>query len=59
MFFVRERVFTIKHIFSNFKISFNVKREIQLWTSTLVKQDTDSAQRQREFFVIGLLGIVM
>ena len=59
MFFVRERVFTIKHIFSNFKISFNVKREIQLWTSTLVKQDTDSAQRQREFFVIGLLGIIM
>ena len=59
MFFVRERVFTIKHIFNNFKISFNVKREIQLWTSTLVKQDTDSAQRQREFFVIGVLGIVM
>ena len=35
-----------------------MKREIQLWSSTLVKQVTDSAQRQREFFVIGRLGIV-
>ena len=52
MLFIRECVFTIQHIISNFKISFNLKREIQLWSSNLVKQVTDLAQCQREFFVI-------
>ena len=52
MLFIRECVFTIQYIISNFKISFNLKREIQLWLSNLVKQVTDFAQCQREFFVI-------
>ena len=47
-----ECVLTIKHIISNFKISFNLKREIQLWLSNLVKQVTDLAQCQQDFFVI-------
>ena len=34
------------------KIAFNLKREIQLWLSNLVKIVTDFAQCQREFFVI-------
>ena len=52
MLFIRECVFTIKHIIGDFKISFNMMREIQLWTSNQVKHITDFAQCQREFFVI-------
>ena len=40
----------IKHIISNFKISFSVERN-QLWLPKLVKQVTDFAWCQREFFV--------
>ena len=50
--FIRECVFTIQHIISNFKILLNLKKEIQLWLSNLVKQVIDFAQCQREFFVI-------
>ena len=50
--FIRECVFTIQHIISNFKILLNLKKEIQLWLSNLVKQVIDFAQCQQEFFVI-------
>ena len=33
MLFIRECVFTIKYIIGDFKVSFNMTREIQLWTS--------------------------
>ena len=48
MLFIREGVFTIQHIISNFKISYNLKREIKLWLSNLVKQVTDFAPCQQD-----------
>ena len=55
-FMPKQQIFTvmlfIRECVSNFKITFNLKREIQLWLSNLVKQVTDFAQCQREFFMI-------
>ena len=41
--FIRECVCNSQHIISNFKILLNLKKEIQLWLSNLVKQVIDFA----------------